>query len=107
MKRIKERIDEVLNTEIRSVLGRLSPKHRLAVAAAIFFTLFSGYGITIGYGLYRIGRDDAAYRLSEMPRISIPYCADTDSVRISNDVPSDDDSSCVNNNEYDENKERQ
>lgn len=107
MKRIKERIDEVLNTEIRSVLGRLSPKQRLAVVAAIFFTLFSGYGITIGYGLYRIGKDDAAHRLSEMPRISIPYCADTDSVRISNDVPSDDDSSYVNNNEYDEDKERQ
>lgn len=83
MKRLKDKIDGILNIEIREITDGISPERRLTIAATIFFILFSGYVITIGYGLYRIGRDTPLSRLPEISHIDIPNDDTSDSLRMS------------------------
>ncbi len=85
MKRLKDKIDGILNIEIRKITDGISPERRMAIAATIFFILLSGYAITIGYGLYRIGKDKPLSRLTEISHIDIPNDDTSDTLRMTDD----------------------
>ena len=72
MKRFKEKLDRMLDTEIRDLLGSLSPGKRLAVALTLLCTLFLVFISVIGYGLYRIGHDEAMRQMQLTGSIVIP-----------------------------------
>lgn len=72
MKRLKEKIDRILDIEIRNLLGRLSPGKRLAVALTLFGTMFIVFISVVGYGLYRIGHDEAMQQMQRIENIVIP-----------------------------------
>lgn len=72
MKRLKEKIDRILDTDIRELLGRLSPGKRLAVALSLLGTMFIVFISVIGYGLYRIGHDEAIRQMQRTGSIVIP-----------------------------------
>ena len=72
MKKLKEKLVRILDTDIRDLLGRLSPEKRLAVALALLGTLFLVFISVIGYGLYRIGHDEAMRQMQRTGSIVIP-----------------------------------
>lgn len=72
MKKLKEKIDRILDTEIRELFGRLSPAKRLAVALSLLSVMSLAFVSVIGYGLYRIGHDDAMQQMQEIRSIAIP-----------------------------------
>lgn len=72
MKRFKEKLDRMLDTEIRDLLGSLSPGKRLAVALTLLGTMFLVFISVIGYGLYRIGHDEAMRQMQGIRSIAIP-----------------------------------
>ena len=72
MKRFKEKLDRMLDTEIRDLLGSLSPGKRLAVALTLLGTMFLVFISVIGYGLYRIGHDEAMRQMQRTGSIVIP-----------------------------------
>ncbi len=72
MKRLKEKFDRILDTEIRDLLGHLSPGKRLAIALSLLGTMFIIFISVIGYGLYRIGHDEAMRQMRRTGSIVIP-----------------------------------
>lgn len=72
MKKLKEKLDRILDTEIRDLLGSLSPGKRLAVALTLLGTMFIVFISVIGYGLYRIGYDEAMQQMQRTGSIVIP-----------------------------------
>lgn len=72
MKRLKEKLDRMLDTEIRDLLGSLSPGKRLAIALSLLCTMFIVFISVIGYGLYRIGHDEAMRQMQRLGNIVIP-----------------------------------
>lgn len=72
MKKLKEKLDRILDTEIRDLLGRLSPGKRLAVALMLLGTMFIVFISVVGYGLYRIGHDEARRQMQRIENIVIP-----------------------------------
>lgn len=72
MKRLKEKFDRILDTEIRDLLGHLSPGKRLAVALSLLGAMFIVFISVIGYGLYRIGHDEAMRQMRRTGSIVIP-----------------------------------
>jgi hypothetical protein len=106
MKKLKERLNDIMNIEIRTYFDRLSPERRFAIASGIFVTLLSGYCITVGYGLYRIGRNDVLRGLPEIGIVSDHYCDSPDSVCIPANALRSDCGSCENDNLYDGDAEK-
>ncbi len=72
MKRLKEKLVRILDTDIRDLLGRLSPGKRLAVALSLLGTMFIAFISVVGYGLYRIGHDEAMQPLPRIESLALP-----------------------------------
>lgn len=72
MKKLKEKINRVLDTELRELFGRLSPQRRLVIAFSLFGVLFLCFASVMGYGLYRIGRDEAMQEMMQITPVILP-----------------------------------
>lgn len=72
MKRIKEKIARILDTEIRNLLGGLTPEKRLAVALSLLGVMTLVFITVISCGIYRIGYDEALSQIPQIRSIAIP-----------------------------------
>mgnify|MGYP001087069864 FL=1 len=72
MNRLKEKYVLPLSTELRAMLGRLSPGQRLTIALTLLGVMVFVFVTVIGYGLYRLGHEDTIRHMPPVESIVVP-----------------------------------